>query len=259
MFFRRSLERLTRSAVFWRRLPPEFDNAPLLAGAAGGLKFLLPGRRYDSELLRNVREIVSSDDVVWDVGANIGLFAVAAAVRAGAAGAVYAFEPDTWLVSLLRRTAVMQSKRHAAINVVPTAVASAVALRHFDIADRARASNALSEYGHGMSGGVRETQLVPAFNLDTLLELLPPPTVLKIDVEGAEVEVLRGQTRMLERVRPTILCEVGKSVEDVTSILSSAGYVLYDGAVPLLHRIQSPKATWNTVAIHASSRLLKNL
>jgi hypothetical protein len=107
----------------------------------------------------------------------------------------------------------------------------------------------LSEYGHSTSGGVRETQLVPAFNLDTLLESLPPPKVLKIDVEGSEVEVLRGQTRMLEQVRPTILCEVGKSVEDVTSILSSAGYALYDGAVPLQHRIQLPKATWNTVAI----------
>jgi FkbM family methyltransferase len=51
-------------------------------------------------------------------------------------------------------------------------------------------------------GGVEEQYLVAAYNLDWLLSKLPVPDIVKIDVEGAELEVLSNQVRMLTEVRP---------------------------------------------------------
>jgi len=63
--------------------------------------------------------------------------------------------------------------------------------------------------------------VVAAFNLDWLLSQLPIPNIVKIDVEGAELEVLSNQVRMLKEVRPVIVCEVGSTTADeVTRLLT---------------------------------------
>ena len=183
-----------------------------------GLRFIFrPMARIDPPLLMAAHKLVKTGDVIWDIGANIGLFAVAAAVRSGNRGKVIAFEPDVWLVQLLRRTSAAQPAKNAPITVVPVAVASGVSLRDFSIAVRSRACNALVEYGNTQMGGVEEQQVVAAFNLDWLLTRLPIPDLIKIDVEGAELEVLRNQSRILNQVRPVIICEVGSQSSEESS------------------------------------------
>ena len=58
--------------------------------------------KVDPALFRWVEAYVKPGSVVWDVGANLGLFSFAAAARAGSDGAVVAFEPDTQLVAMIR-------------------------------------------------------------------------------------------------------------------------------------------------------------
>lgn len=248
---RRLVERLTRRLVYRRRLPARFHRAPLYASPAGGLAYLFkPLSAIDPTLLGLADALVRPGHVVWDIGANLGLFAVPAAVRAGTSGAVFAFEPDVWLVQLLRRTAQIQDASCAPITVVPAAVAADTALRSFFIARRARASNALAGYGRTQTGGVAERQTVPAFNLDWLLTQLPPPHLIKIDVEGAEAEVLRGQARMLEQVRPAIVCEIAREARtELSSLFAAARYHVYDGERSLLAQLPIQTAPWCTVAI----------
>lgn len=247
---RRFVERCTRSWIFPRALPAEFNGARIYVSPSAGLKFLFrPMKDADPDLLRSAM-IVKPGDVVWDVGANIGMFAVAASARAGSKGRVFAFEPDTWLVRLLRRTSALQPDTQAPISVVPVAVASGVSIRSFSIAARSRASNALSEYGRSQAGGVAEQHLVPAFNLDWLATQFPTPDVLKIDVEGAEIEVLKGQNELLNRLRPLIVCEVSSEASsEVTAILHAARYRLYDGDKPIRRDQPSGAASWSTVAV----------
>jgi FkbM family methyltransferase len=253
MIGRRVLERITRRLVFRRKLPAAFKHAVLYVSPAAGLRFLFsPMPNIDPPLLRCAYELVRKGDVVWDIGANIGLFSIAAAVCSGDRGAVIAFEPDVWLVQLLRRTSAAQPNTIAPITVVPVAVASEVSVRPFSIAVRSRASNALAEYGQSQMGGVEEQQVVPAFNLDWLLTKFPTPNVIKIDVEGAELEVLCHQHRMLNEVRPVIICEVGSGTADeITRVLTSASYSLFDGDQSLSKMGTVDRATWNTVAIPA--------
>ena len=73
---------------------------------------------------------------------------------------------------------------------------------------------------------------------------------LKIDVEGAEFEVLLGARHVLERDRPIVLCEIGVSVaEKVTEFLQELNYVLYDAEESGPKREPLARATWNTIAV----------
>jgi FkbM family methyltransferase len=256
MQYRRLVEWMTSGLVIRRRLPAAFARAALYVSPAAGLRFLVrPMGSVDPSLLTAAERLVKRGDVVWDIGANVGLFSVAAAVRAGHTGKVFAFEPDLWLVGLLERTSVRQSAELARIAVVPVAVASDISLRSFSIASQSRAWNALTEYGRGQMGGVRKQHLVPAFNLDWLLSTLPMPNLVKIDVEGAELEVLREQSRLLNVVRPVIICEVGsETADEITRLLTAASYCLFDGEKEMVCGQSVHHATWNTVAIPEEKR-----
>ena len=244
------LERITRNWVIYRRLPRPF-SAPIYVSPGAGLCYLFRFMsRIDPKLFALVREFVKVDAIVWDIGANVGLFAVPAATMAGPHGRVVAFEPDVWLVQLLRRTARAQSPATAPITVVPVAVASRVALSTFVIARRGRAANHLEGYGTTQAGGVRETTTVMSVSLDWLLAHYPAPTVLKIDVEGAELEVLQGASQLFDTVRPVVIIEVGAAASAaVTTFFRERCYELYDGEEPAQLRRPVPQATWNTLAI----------
>jgi len=156
---------------------------------------------------------------------------------------------------MLRRTSRAQSIASARITVLPIPVASEISLRSFSIAVRSRASNALSEYGGTQMGGLEQQHVVAAFNLDWLLSKLPIPDIIKIDVEGAELEVLSNQVRMLNEVRPLIVCEVGSNAADeITKLLTSASYRLFDGGKPLTNAQIVNRATWSTIAIPEEKR-----
>jgi len=248
---RRLTERLTRDWTIRRRLPPDFGNVPILVTPSAGLRYL--GRSMDTVdpvLLGLVKEFVRPGSVVWDIGANIGLFAFAAASLAGPTGSVMAMEPDAWLVQLLRRTARMQPPSSAPVKIVPAAVASGLALRTLCLAERSRAANYLAEFGTIQTGGAREEQTIVALTLDWMLEFAPVPSLIKIDVEGAEIEVLRGAGKLFKTCRPVVLCEVIPSTTAaVTEFLSCRNYRIFDGETPAAQRQPLDAAPWCTLAI----------
>jgi FkbM family methyltransferase len=192
---------------------------------------------------------VKQGDVVWDIGANVGMFTFAAAFQAKAAGYVAAIEGDTFCVDLLRKSAATQSRDRAKIRVLPVAVSDFVGIAEFHLANRCRSSNYLaSSQGSTQTGGVRETVSVMAVTLDWLMDRLSPPRVLKIDVEGAEVNVLRGAERLLSTYKPIILCEVSERNADACAeIFHAHGYSMYDFQNREKGRIARP--LFNTLAI----------
>ena len=81
--------------------------------------------------------------------------------------------------------------------------------------------------------------------LDWLLERFPAPKVLKIDVEGAEHNVLSGGRKILSQVQPIIICEAGSEESPcLTEFFHSNGYTLYD----LDTRKKTKTAVYNKLA-----------
>jgi FkbM family methyltransferase len=251
-YFRSIVERAARKFVFKRRLPEQFGSVPIYASSEGGLRyFFKPMGAVDPVLLSLVEEVVFPGAIVWDIGANIGLFSFAAAAKAGAQGKIIAFEPDIWLVQLLRKSLSLQDPEKVSMDIIPAAAGAEVDIRTFCIANRARASNFLKEYGASQTGGVRTEYKVITLSLDWLMERLAIPHILKIDAEGAEVEIIRGGLTLIKKARPIIICEIGGDANAalVSEMLSPLGYSFYDAEEPAHLRKKKDKPVWSTLAL----------
>jgi FkbM family methyltransferase len=247
------LERASRGRVLRRRLPREFGGQTLYVTPDAALSLWLPGlARADFPLLlRFATELVLPGAMVWDLGANVGLFAFAAAFRAGHSGAVVAIEPDEWLADLLRRSALVAIPASAPVHVLAVAVSDHDGTADFCIAQRGRAASHLAAVpGSSEAGGTRETRRVRTVTLDALLATLRPPTLVKIDVEGAEAHCLAGAGRLLSEIRPVLLCEVAAwNSGMVSGILRRQRYTILDAAAAPATRRPLATAPWNTLAV----------
>lgn len=229
---RRLLHRLSRGLVFQRALRADGVVVPLYVAPEAQLKYLKLGlQAEDRELMRMARRHVTEKSVVWDVGANVGVFSFASAVRAGK-GTVVAIEADIWLAGLLNRTRRLPAYADRDVRIIPTAVADRCGVMSFLIAEGGRASNALEAAGgRSQMGGARMRLQVPTLTLDTLLESQPSPDFVKIDIEGAEWMALRGADRLVDEVRPVFYIEVGdNTAAEVYARFARAGYLAIDPA-----------------------------
>ncbi len=244
-------ERLSRGMVLRRRLPPEFGRGELFVSPDAGLRFYRRNlAKGDAILFKMVSELVKPGDVVWDVGANVGLFSFASANRATCSGQIVSIEADAWLAGLLQRSCVLAARRgDAPVTVIPAAVSDSVGIAKLHIAQRARSSNYLEGAGGTQAGGSRGTASVVSVTLDWLLERLPAPSVLKIDVEGMEHRVLAGASSVLAKARPVIWCEVDPvDKEEVSRVLREHRYDLFYANQHPAQRQPLASAPWETLA-----------
>lgn len=230
------LERLSRDRVIRRTLQTRHGQARLFVSPDAELKYLKPDA-FHGDLIEIVDQFLRPDDCVWDVGANVGVFGFAA-TRA-TSNSVILIEADAWLCTLLRRTAILPEYAKHDVRVVTVAAADQVGVSEFLIASRGRASNALAlAGGRSQMGGVRERIHVPTLTLDTLAESFPRPNFIKIDVEGAEVQVITGARAILTEARPVIYAEVGK--ESFSQFLNEINKYQYISFSPAGEVTQAP-------------------
>jgi FkbM family methyltransferase len=212
--------------VLKRRLPREFGSVPIFVTPESAISYWRwDVAKIDPFLLSMARELVQPNRIVWDIGANVGLFSFAAA----ALGAqVVAVEPDPWLASLIHRSALMNK---LPVTVLPAAVSDRQGIWQLHTPDEGRSSNSLRR---GSAG-----QTVIAVTLDSLLDYFAAPQVLKIDVEGMEVSVLAGAQRVLQ-ARPSILCEVTGHHEEIGKVLEDANYNFFAARTSIRHPLRRP-------------------
>jgi FkbM family methyltransferase len=249
---REVLERASRNIVFKRRLPARVGGQYIYVSPDSALKFWKWNLEYtDSALFDWAAEFVKPGDVVWDIGANVGLFAFAAASLAGRTGTVLAIEPDPNLAEMLRRSASDQPSEFASVTVLPVAVSDQLDVAEFNIAARGRSANHLANVaGSSQTGGVRETIRTITVTLDWLMERFPAPRVLKIDVEGSEERLLRGASKVLSVAHPLVLCEVYScNARKVQQLFSPLSYTLFDLEVAPSARKPIDSPSFNTLAI----------
>jgi FkbM family methyltransferase len=160
---------------------------------------------YERSVQMCLTELVRPGDTVFDIGANEGFLTLLLQRLVGADGHVVAFEPSPRNVRRLRR--------NLRLNGVESVTVQAVAVSDRSGRDRLW----LTRYGGGpslVSSDVRPPDAIRATSvtvrrLDDLVgDVVMPPALVKIDVEGAEEQVLRGMDRVLRHHRPVVLVEV---------------------------------------------------
>jgi len=192
----------------WRYLWPLAQAAAGARVAVAGARVRVPGplRIRLSVVAGNVRlhrlidRAVRPGATVVDVGANVGYNTVYASRRVGAAGRVVAVEPAADNARMLRENVAA----NALDNVVVHAVAAGRSRGVRDLYLRGDVSAVNSFFQESVYASVTGVEKVTVVPLDDLVE---GADLVKIDVEGAELDVLAGMPRLLRVPRLQLIVE----------------------------------------------------
>lgn len=188
------------------------------------------GRYYDLPTQLVLRALLRPGDEVMDVGANIGMITLLAADLVGPAGKVEAFEPNPACVE--RIAELLRENEIGHVRLHPVGLS--------DCNDTALLTIPGTTTGSGTLSRVTAEEPSQQFSVSVVRgddrSELSRPIVLKVDVEGHEVRVLRGLQQTLLRCRPAVLAETieahlaraGLHVGDLVRLLQSLGYEGYE-------------------------------
>ena len=196
-------------------------------------------------LTRFLIRTLQDDDVFFDIGANFGFYTLLAAEFIKA-GRVCAFEPVPYVFDALAKNARAAGANVEAVN---TAVSDRVGILDFDQAPESRhTGSSLDLESLLVPGEERFVHTKVKVQSTTVDEFRARsglvPTVIKIDVEGAEKLVIEGARETLAAAAPTVILEVLKPPHnnqhhrDATRLLQDLGYTPHvltsDGALRAL-------------------------
>jgi FkbM family methyltransferase len=222
------MERVFKSRPVWL--------VPVPAGPLAGIKleldmqwerqFLVEG--FERHVVETLQGLVYDGLVCFDIGAHVGFYTLVLARAVAPHGRVFAFEPNPLITVRLERNLERNAQQVATpMTVMQVAIADKNEQRRF-FQGTGTSTGRLTKFPPGRSEA--EYFNVECVTLDSLVydRRLPEPDLLKIDVEHAEDQVIRGMTRLLRDHPPTILCEVHDALEgqDLFSALYGAGYSL---------------------------------
>ena len=187
--------------------------------------------------MRWISAEVRAGDRFMDVGANVGIYTLAAAHRVGAEGRVYAFEPHKPNALTLMRN-VAASELSERVTVFGCALSDEPRVLTFHYLSLASGSSG-SQLGHRRVAGqsrdfaAAASEVLFATSVDRLIadQVIPVPTLVKIDVDGNELSILRGMRAMLcGSPRPrSVQVELNEGEQEaVVGFLESCGYQLVE-------------------------------
>jgi FkbM family methyltransferase len=184
-------------------------------------------------MLGGLKRFLSPGDVVFDIGANIGLYSRFLA-QYFQASQVFSFEPMSNNIAILSENLALGNCA-SQVTVVPSAIGNDDGMVSFQIDSITSNSGTLDEVTHGIASqshaqyGLPPVIVqVPIARIDTLIleRGFPVPAVLKLDVEGAEALVITGAHQVLKQFGPRMVIETHgpKATRDTLESLWSVGY-----------------------------------
>ena len=204
------------------RLIPRGTIVRIPRGPLKGLKWIVGASThgcwlgtFEADKVAAFKSEIRRESIIFDLGANAGVYTLLAASRA-TAGHVYSFEPLERNLEFLRRH--IELNRFTNCTVIPAAVHSSSGWAQL-------AEGPTPEMAALATGGSFRVKTVA---LDELRQsaTLPAPDLIKMDIEGNELEALHGATRLLEIDRPVIYVAAHSSnlQRDCAEFLRNLGY-----------------------------------
>lgn len=200
-----SFSRRFARIIFGKILPR--TSYPVATGPLKGARFILGAlsgdgggasvyfNRMETEQTAAMIEAIRPGGKFYDIGANVGYYSILASRLVGPTGKVAAFEPLVRNLSYLQRHVELNHADN--VRVLPFALSSENTILSFSTGPN-------SAMGHLDRDGGGDV-LVPTVTLDEIATRLGwLPDVIKMDVEGAEMDVFSGATRVLSEAKPVI-------------------------------------------------------
>lgn len=166
---------------------------------------------YEPNEVAFLRRVLQPGCVFVDIGANVGYYSAVAASRVGPLGVVHAFEPVPCLFARLQHLA--ETTAQHGYQIVPTQAALSNRGGETTIYVSRGSNIGWSTIVPGLmdEAEVKESHTVPVMRLDKYFRSgnYRPPDVVKVDVEGADADVIEGMSGLFEAgVRPVLMVEV---------------------------------------------------
>jgi FkbM family methyltransferase len=178
---------------------------------------------WEPDLHEIIQQHVRPGSVVYDLGANFGIYTLLFAKLVGPTGKVYAFEPMEEIMAELQ--ANVELNRFSNVEFVRSAVSDTSGFVEFRVGDHAGSGHL--ESADACHVNVGKTLKVPTTSLDDFVQAgAAPPSFIKIDIEGAEGLALTGASQLLTKHRPMIAVEVHSPEQSkiVGAALARAAY-----------------------------------
>jgi FkbM family methyltransferase len=178
------------------RLIPRGFIVRILSGPLRGYRWIVGAGvhevwigTYERAKVSRVQASLKPGDVFYDVGAHAGIYSLAAARAVGERGTIVAIEPNPINGAHFARH--MELNQIKSVRLLAAAASDTV-------------GSATFSHGPNSYEGRLQPQGQLAVETIRLDDIQPAPSVMKIDVEGHEVNVLRGAEHILDRNRPTV-------------------------------------------------------
>lgn len=195
-------------------------------GDYDGLRYLIHGITAGDPMTALLQRILGPGDAFVDVGANVGLYSVVAYLCVGASGRVLALEASP---TTFQRLKVITTHAPPNVEVRHCAVADKPGMLDFFVGPQEHSGvSSLRNLGAAATQQVT----VRADTIDRMLAEWPKVRFVKIDVEGAELSVIQGALRTIERHRPMLAMELtprflaafGHSLDELLAVVLRRGY-----------------------------------
>ena len=205
------------------------QDSVVLHGVGQGLRFNASASHsgfilghHEPEVQKLLAEFLKPGMVCYDAGANVGFFAAIAARLVGPSGTVVCFEPLPDNAHQIAHNIQLNGFRNVVIR--PEALGGSNRTETFHTSAEPTWGT-LSSVGK-LPDHASDRILVQVATLDSLLEDggLAGPDLVKIDIEGAEAEALRGAAATLKRYCPLLIIELHGTNDAVLRVLDEFGY-----------------------------------
>jgi FkbM family methyltransferase len=209
---------------------------------------------YEPEIVRALNLILKEGDNFLDIGANIGYMSLVASAKVKTFGHVYAFEAFPEMADRLKQNVELNHRSN--ITIYSSAVSNRIEMVSFY--PNYDGNSGMSSM---LKGNGRKKIDVPALTIDSLLNELPPITLIKMDIEGAEGSALEGMVNLILRDTPVIIMELtdeylgmmGSSAEKVVNKIRSFDYTVWELVDHLKFISSAPTYQCDIICIHKSN------
>lgn len=187
---------------------------------------------FEKDIIEYYNKALKKDDVVLDVGANIGIYSLIAGKKVGTKGKVYGFEPADIAFERLQYHIDLNGLN----NIVPikSGVSNYTGKAEFNICE----DDAFNSLGDKPLKEIINKNTIDIVSIDEFVSQnnISKVDVIKVDTEGAEFLVFEGAEKTLEKFKPTLFFEINpivtkgfsNNIDQLLKLIRSYDYKLFE-------------------------------